>query len=174
MALKGNWRAHCMPCHSSERCSTGREALLSLWQPRPLCLWLPTAGRNEGCFAFKLERGEGTKEGSLSPSRKGNHAKDAPGQDTQGIKHWMQTPFLNPNPFNQWYGIETIARIRVNGESCMALLDNGTEINTIMPGSIENHSLDVRPLSDLVGRRVTWVGLRNALTWPIGYVIIWV
>ena len=34
----------------------------------------------------------------------------------------------------------------------MALLDNGTQINTIMLGFIENHSLDVRPLSDLMGR----------------------
>ena len=33
----------------------------------------------------------------------------------------------------------------------MALLDNGTQINTIMPGFVENHTLDVRPLSDIVG-----------------------
>ena len=54
----------------------------------------------------------------------------------------------------------------------MALLDNGTHINTIMLGFIENHSLDVGPLSDLMGRWVTCVGLGNALTWLIGYVII--
>ena len=34
----------------------------------------------------------------------------------------------------------------------MALLDNGAQINTIMLGFVENHSLDVGPLSDLVGR----------------------
>ena len=33
----------------------------------------------------------------------------------------------------------------------MTLLDNGTQINTIMPGFVENCSLDVRHLSDLVG-----------------------
>ena len=54
----------------------------------------------------------------------------------------------------------------------MALLDNGVKINTIMPGYVENHSVDVRPISDLVGRWVTCVGLGNALTWPIGYIII--
>ena len=43
-----------------------------------------------------------------------------------------------------------------------------------MPGYSENHSLDVRPISDLMGGWVTCVGLGNALTWPIGYVIIWV
>ena len=56
----------------------------------------------------------------------------------------------------------------------MALLDNGAQINSIMPGYIENHSLDVGPISDLVGRGVTCVGLGNALTWPIGYIIKWV
>ena len=34
----------------------------------------------------------------------------------------------------------------------MALLDNGMQINTIMPGYVENHSLNVRPISDLIGR----------------------
>ena len=57
-----------------------------------------------------------------------------------------------------------MARIKVNGEGCMALLDNGVQINTIMPGYIENHSLDVRPLSDLIHSQVTCVGLGNALT----------
>ena len=35
----------------------------------------------------------------------------------------------------------------------MALLDNGVQINTITLGFVENHSLDVGPLSDLVDRR---------------------
>ena len=64
----------------------------------------------------------------------------------------MQTLFLNPNPFHQWYRIKNIARIRVNRESCMALLDNGMQINTIMPDFVKNHSLDEGPLSDLVVR----------------------
>ena len=46
----------------------------------------------------------------------------------------------------------------------MDLLDNGTQINTIILGFIENHSLDVGPLSDLVGGRVTCIGLGNMLT----------
>ena len=145
-----------------------------LWQPRPLHLQLLTVGQNKNRFTFKPERGVGTKEGRLSPSRKGNCPKGAPGWDIQDIKCHTQTPFLNLNPFNQWYGIENIARIKVNRESCMALLDNGAQINTITPGYIENHSLDVRPLPDLVGRWVTCVGLGNSHAWPIGYVIIWI
>ena len=46
----------------------------------------------------------------------------------------------------------------------MTPLDNGVQINTIMPGFVANHSLDVGPLSNLLGRGVTCVGLENALT----------
>ena len=56
----------------------------------------------------------------------------------------------------------------------MALLDNGTQINTIMPGFVENHSLDIGPLSDLIGRWIICTGLANTFTRPIGYVIIWI
>ena len=72
------------------------------------------------------------KEGSLDLSRKGDHAEGTPRQDAQGIGHCMQTPFLNPNPFHWWYGIENVAMVRVNRENCMALLDIGAQINTIM------------------------------------------
>ena len=54
----------------------------------------------------------------------------------------------------------------------MALLDNDRQINTIMMGFVENHSLDVGPLSDLVGGWVACVGMGNAHTQPIGYIII--
>ena len=64
----------------------------------------------------------------------------------------MQTPFLNSNPFLQWYGVKNVAKVRINGESCMALLDNGVQINTITLNFIKEHSLNMGPLSDLVGR----------------------
>ena len=57
-----------------------------------------------------------------------------------------------------------MAKVRVNGESCMALFNNGVQINTIMPSFVETHSLEVRPLSDVVGRQVACVGLENAFT----------
>ena len=56
----------------------------------------------------------------------------------------------------------------------MALLDNGAQINTITPDFVESCSLEVGPLSDLVGGLVACVGLGNALTWPVGYIVIWI
>ena len=54
----------------------------------------------------------------------------------------------------------------------MALLDNGVQINTIMPNYVKNHSLEMGLITDLIGTRVTCVGLGNAYTWPVGHVIV--
>ena len=54
----------------------------------------------------------------------------------------------------------------------MALLGNGAQINTIMPEFIKTCSLDVKPLSDFIGRNIVCTGLGNTLTRPIGYVMI--
>ena len=56
----------------------------------------------------------------------------------------------------------------------MALLDNSTQINTIMPNYMKNHLLEMGPITDLIGTRVTWVGLGNTYSHPLGYIIVWV
>ena len=56
----------------------------------------------------------------------------------------------------------------------MALLDNGAQINTIMPKYVSDHSLPVGLITDLLGAKVACMGLGNAHTRPLGYVIIWV
>ena len=56
----------------------------------------------------------------------------------------------------------------------MALLNNGTQINTIRTSFVESCSLVLGPIMDLIGGKVTCVGLGNAYTWPLGYIIIWV
>ena len=70
--------------------------------------------------------------------------------------------------------MENIARVRINGESCMGLLDNGAQVNTITPRYVKEHSLPVGPITDLMGSKVSCIGLGNAYTKPLGYVIIWV
>ena len=101
-----------------------------------------------------------------------NVCKEPPEGGSRGIKTTSQTPFLNPDLFQQWYGIENMARVKINGESCMALLDNGVQINTIMLKYVSDHSLQVGPITDLMGSKVTCVGLGNAYTRPLGYVVI--
>ena len=56
----------------------------------------------------------------------------------------------------------------------MALLDNGTQINAIMPKYVSDHSLQMGPITNLLGGKVTCMGLGNAYMRPLGYVVIWV
>ena len=79
---------------------------------------------------------------------------------------------MNPDPFQQWYGIENVAKVKINVKSCTALLDNGAQVNTIMPRYVHEHSLQVGPITDPMGSKVDCVGLDNAYTRPLGYVVI--
>ena len=54
----------------------------------------------------------------------------------------------------------------------MALLDNGMQINTITPSYVKSRSLEMGSITYLIGRRVTCVGLGNAYTQPLGYIIV--
>ena len=54
----------------------------------------------------------------------------------------------------------------------MALLDNGAQVSTITPRYISNHLLQVGPITDLMGSKIACVGLGNAYTRPLGYVVI--
>ena len=69
-------------------------------------------------------------------------------------------------------GSKNVARVRINGESCMAILDNGAQINTITPTYVSDHSLQVGLITDPIGTKVTCMGLGNAYTRPLGYIII--
>ena len=53
----------------------------------------------------------------------------------------------------------------------MALLDNGAQINTITPKYVSDHSLQVGPITNLIGTKVACMGLGNAYTRPLGYII---
>ena len=56
----------------------------------------------------------------------------------------------------------------------MALLDNGTQINTIMPKYVSDHLLQKGPITNLLGAKVNCIGLCNAYTRSSGYIVIWV
>ena len=54
----------------------------------------------------------------------------------------------------------------------MALLDKGVQVNTITPRYVKEYSLQVGPITDLMGSKVTFIGLGNAYTRPLGYMVI--
>ena len=121
-----------------------------------------------------MERRDSNGEGSPCPSGNSGCHKEPPTGGLRGIRTTSQTPFLNPDPFQWWYGIENVAEVKINGESCMALLDNGTQVNTITLRYVNKHLLEVGPITDLMGSKVTCMGLGNAYTRPLGYEVNWV
>ena len=56
----------------------------------------------------------------------------------------------------------------------MALLDNGVQVNTITPRYVQEHSIPVGLITDLMGSKVTCIGLGNSYTRLLGYMVIWV
>ena len=54
----------------------------------------------------------------------------------------------------------------------MSLLDNGAQVNTIMPKYVSDHSLQMELITDLLGAKVAYVGLGNTYMRPLGYIII--
>ena len=54
----------------------------------------------------------------------------------------------------------------------MTLLDNGAQVNTITLNYVSKHSLQVGPITDLMGSKVTCVGLGYAYTRPLSYMVI--
>ena len=54
----------------------------------------------------------------------------------------------------------------------MALLDSGAQINTITLKYVSDHSLQVGPITNLIGAKVACVGLGNVYIRPLGYVVI--
>ena len=70
--------------------------------------------------------------------------------------------------------MENVAKVKIHGESFKALLDNRVQVNTITLRYVKEHSLPVGPITDLMGSKVTCIGLGNAYTRLLGYVVIWV
>ena len=54
----------------------------------------------------------------------------------------------------------------------MALVDNSALVNTVTLRYVNEYSLQVGPITDLMGSKLTCMGLGNAYTRPLGYVVI--
>ena len=65
-----------------------------------------------------------------------------------------------------------MTKVKINGESCKAVLDSGVQINTITPNYVRNHLLEMGLITDLIRAKVTCVGLGKAYTQPLGYIIV--
>ena len=98
----------------------------------------------------------------------------SPQKEAQEAWNHFADSLLESRPFSALVWDRECSQSNINGKSCMALLDNGVQVNTITPRYVKEHSLQVVPITDLMGSKVTCVGLGNAYTRLLGYVVIWV
>ena len=107
--------------------------------------------KNISKTAWKLNLN--AKEG-LSPSEVSCQSANIPRWKPLSIMTSWKTPFLNQDQLTHWSESENIAWVRINDESCWALLDNGSTISAVMPEFVKAYSLDISQLSGLVDSRM--------------------
>ena len=118
---------------------------------------------------FKMQKREQQKR-EIGPLR--SQLSEHPQENFQSIKTLSKAPFLNPNPLTHWSGPKNICWVRINDESCWALLDNGSTINAVTPEFIETHFLDVGPLNDLFDGRMGINGFGGLFSKLWGYITL--
>ena len=132
------------------------------------CLLIKTSRENKQLYGKK---GTVLKKGAQTPSTTANSLKN-PRWRFSRHKATPTDSLLESRPLSALAWVQNVPRVRISGESCMALLDIGAQINTIMPKYVSDHLLQMGLITNLLGAKVACVGLGNAYMRPLGYVII--
>ena len=53
-------------------------------------------------------------------------------------------------PASHWIGPETLVDLTIDGRDVVTLVDSSSQVNTMMPASVQQHGFLVLPLEDLV------------------------
>ena len=75
-------------------------------------------------------------------------------------------------PTAHWIGPETLVNLTIEGRNVNALVDSGSQVNTIMPAFVWQYGFPVLPLEDLVDHLLNLVGLGRKHTSPLGFIIL--
>ena len=75
-------------------------------------------------------------------------------------------------PAAHWIRPETLVDLMIEGRNVNALVDSGSQVNTIMPTFMWQCGFPVLPLVDLVNHPLNLVGLGGKCTSPLGFVIL--
>ena len=65
-----------------------------------------------------------------------------------------------------------LVELTVEGRNFMALVDSGSQVNTITPTLVQQYGFPVLPLEDLVDYPVNLMGLGGMCTSLLGFVIL--
>ena len=85
----------------------------------------------------------------------------------------VQNPRLEAGgPTAHWLRPEMLVELTVEDRNFMALVDSGSQVNTITSALVQQYRFPVLPLEDLVDYPVNLVGLGRMRTSPLGFVIL--
>ena len=85
----------------------------------------------------------------------------------------VQNPRLEAGgPTAHWLGPEMLVELTIEGRDFTALVDSGSQVNTIMPALVQQYGFPVLPLEDLMDYQVNLVGLGGMCTSPLRFVIL--
>ena len=75
-------------------------------------------------------------------------------------------------PTVHWIGPETLVNLMIEGRNVNALVDSGSQVNTIMPTFVQQYGFTVLPLEDLVDHPLNLVGLGRKCMSPLRFIIL--
>ena len=75
-------------------------------------------------------------------------------------------------PSAHWIGPEMLVDLRREGRNVNALVDSGSQVNTIMPTFVQQYGFPVLSLEDLVDHLLNLIGLGGKCTSPLGFIIL--
>ena len=85
----------------------------------------------------------------------------------------IQDPLLEVGgPAAHWIGPEMLVDLTIEGRNVNALVDSGSQVNTIMPTFVQQYGFPVLPLEDLVNHPLNLVGLGGKCSSPLGFIIL--
>ena len=75
-------------------------------------------------------------------------------------------------PTLHWIGPETLVELTIEGRNVNALVDSGSQVNTITPALVQQYGFPVLPLEDLMDYLLNLMGLGGKCTSPLRFVIL--
>ena len=87
-----------------------------------------------------------------------------------------RAPYLNPDAFHRFIGPKNLGKALVDDELVTCLLDNGAQLNFIMPAYAQEWGMDIMPLDYLakeIGGAIPHIsGIGVILVEPVGFVMM--
>ena len=71
-----------------------------------------------------------------------------------------------------WIGPEILVDLMIEVRNVNALVDSGSQVNTITPAFVQHYGFPFLPLEDLVNHLLNLVGLGRKCTSPLGFIVL--